>query len=185
MAQVKNRDSRGRASRTPEQIAFDLRAAELRSKSMTYTQIAAALGLETATGAYHAVQRGIREIPTEGAEEAKRIELAKLDTVERAAWTVLESLHYVVIESGPNAGTFVYSPATPDMPLVDDSPVLAAIDRIVKVSESRRKMLGLDEPRKSIVNVITEDMVDAEIRRLTDELSRNDPSPTGETTAAS
>jgi hypothetical protein len=83
---IKARDHRGRALRTPQQIARDVRAAELRSRSLTYQQIATELGLETAAGAYQAVQRGIPRDPDRRAAEARRIELAKLDTVEQAAW---------------------------------------------------------------------------------------------------
>jgi hypothetical protein len=32
--------------------------------------------------------------------------------------------------------------------LADDAPVLNAVDRLVKISESRRKLLGLDAPAK-------------------------------------
>ncbi len=167
---IKARDGRGRATRAPQSVENDIKAAELRSKSLSYRQIATQLGV-TAGTAYQMVQRGIREIPTEGAEEARRIELAKLDTVEQAAWTVLESLHFVMIESGPHAGEIIYHPDRPDEPLADSAPVLAAIDRIVKTSESRRRMLGLDAPKQSIVNVVTEDMVDREITRLTEEMN--------------
>jgi hypothetical protein len=34
----------------------------------------------------------------------------------------------------------------------DDGPVLSAIDRIVRISESRRKLLGLDQPAKTQVS---------------------------------
>ncbi len=181
---IKARDRRGRATRTPAQVTRDVRAAELRSKSLTYQQIATELGLETAAGAYQAVQRGIREIPTEGAAEARRIELAKLDTVERAAWAILEAHHFVMIESGPKAGTIIYHPQRPAEPLTDPAPVLAAIDRIVRTSERRSKLMGLDAPRETLHHVISEDLIDSEIRRLEAELAGNDPSPTGEAAQA-
>lgn len=179
---IKARDGRGRATRAPQSVEHDIKAAELRSKSKSYRQIAGELGVSPGT-AYQMVQRGIKEIPTEGAEEARRIELAKLDTVEQAAWTVLESLHFVMVASGPNAGEIVYHPDRPDEPLADSAPVLAAIDRIVKTSESRRRMLGLDAPRQVAHTVVTEDFVDREIQRLTDELKRNDPGAAGEAEA--
>jgi DNA-binding CsgD family transcriptional regulator len=181
---AKARDGRGRMTRTPSDIERDLRAAELRSKSLSYRQIAAELGVSV-SNAHAAVERGIREIPTEGAAEARQVELAKLDTVEQAAWSILEAHHYVMLESGPKAGTIIYHPMRPEEPLADSGPVLAAIDRILKTSERRARLMGLDAPRQSIVNVITEDMVDAEIRRLTDELKRNDPSAASETSATS
>jgi hypothetical protein len=35
---------------------------------------------------------------------------------------------------------------------MDDGPVLSAIDRLVRISESRRKLLGLDQPAKMNVS---------------------------------
>jgi hypothetical protein len=52
----------------------------------------------------------------------------------------------------------------------------------VRLSESRRKLLGLDAPAKARVQVITEDLVDAEIAKLAMELAENDdhaPAGTG------
>lgn len=163
------RDQHGRLVRTPEQIEHDLRAADLRSKSLSYAQIAAELGVSR-QAAQQAVMRGIAELPKDGVEEARRIELAKLDTLEQAAWKVLETHHLVVIQSGPKAGDVVYHPITPDEPLEDDAPVLAAIDRIVKCSERRARLMGLDAPKEAIQYIVTEDMIRQEIRRLEVEL---------------
>jgi hypothetical protein len=38
-------------------------------------------------------------------------------------------------------------------PLLDDAPVLAAVDRLLKVQERRAKLLGLDVPVKRQVEV--------------------------------
>ena len=177
------RDKHGRATRTPEHIAKDIKAAELRSKSLSYKQIGEQLGLSL-QGAYDAVQRGIREIPTEGAKEAKRIELAKLDTMEQVAWNILESLHYVLIESGPRAGEIIYHPDTPDEPLADPTPVLAAMAALARAGERRAKLLGLDEPARARVDVVTHDAfaqaveeLEAEVAEL--ETSAGDRSLTG------
>jgi hypothetical protein len=170
---IRARDHRGRAVRTPASVEQDLRAAELRSKSLSYRQIGTELGMNVSS-AFQAVQRGIREIPTEGATEARRIELAKLDTVEQAAWSVLEALHFVLVMSGPNAGDIVYHPEKPGEPLTDPTPVLAAIDSIRKTSERRSKLLGLDAPQRRVLEVIDDSSVDREIERLVARLAEND-----------
>ena len=44
-----------------------------------------------------------------------------------------------------------------------------AVDRVLAIMQRRARLLGLDAPTR--VNVITEDMIDAEIRRLEAELA--------------
>lgn len=56
---------------------------------------------------------------------------------------------------------------------------LVAIDRCLAIMDRRAKLLGLDAPIRIEEHVITEDAVDAEIRRLEGELAANDPSPDG------
>lgn len=50
-----------------------------------------------------------------------------------------------------------------------------AADRVLRTMHHRAKLLGLYAPTQETVTVITEDAVDAEIRRLTEKLARNDP----------
>ena len=57
-------------------------------------------------------------------------------------------------------------PAKPGEPLVDDTPVIQAGLALLRVMERRAKYLGLDAPTKSRVEVITEDVVDAEMAVL-------------------
>ena len=49
--------------------------------------------------------------------------------------------------------------------------MISASLALLKVSESRRRLLGLDQPMRRTVEVITEDQVDAEIRRLEGKLA--------------
>lgn len=55
--------------------------------------------------------------------------------------------------------------------LLGDGP---SVDRVLKIMERRARILGLDAPTRHRVEVITEDAVDAEIRRLQGELAGND-----------
>jgi hypothetical protein len=50
-----------------------------------------------------------------------------------------------------------------------------AIDAVLKISESRRKLYRLDKPEQ--IEVVTMDTVDREIARLKDKLADNDPVP--------
>ena len=71
-------------------MAQDQRAAEMRSVSMTYQQIATELGVSVST-AYESAMRGMQAVPTEGVVEAKRLELLKLDVIERRLFGVLDA----------------------------------------------------------------------------------------------
>jgi hypothetical protein len=150
-----------RSRRTVQQVDRDARAVELRRQHMNYRQIAAHLGLST-SNAYQAVQRGLADTVAETNDEVRRQEVERLDDLARAALTVLTKTHIVVSQ-----GRVVLDPNT-DEPLIDDGPILQALDRLLKIQERRAKLLGLDAPAK--VEVLTLNTIDEEIRRLSAEL---------------
>jgi hypothetical protein len=150
---------RSRALATRER---DAHAVELRRRGLTYGQIAKELGFRAQSGAFDAVRRGIRDTYREDTEGATSLELERLDEMARTLYRVLATRHYAVSKDG----TVVVNPVTKE-PLVDDGPVLEAVEGLRKVSESRRKLLGLDAPTRTRVEVVTEEAVDAEIERLT------------------
>ncbi|MFD4830149.1 hypothetical protein ACFWPV_09880 [Streptomyces uncialis] len=99
--------------------------------------------------------------------ELERLEgaLARLDGLEAAALEVLAREHITV-----SHGKVII---VGDRPLLDDGPVLAAIDRLVKIedtrqrnSESRRKLLGLDSPIKADVQVTEVTQQDLELQEI-------------------
>lgn len=162
---IKARDGHGRAIRTLGTIEQDQRAAEMRSVSMTYPQIANELGVSVTT-AHESVMRGMAAVPTEGQIEAKRLELLKLDRIERHLFGVMGREHIRV-----NHGRVILDEGRR---VLDDGPGIQAATALLRVQERRARLLGLDEPAKHRVDVITEDVVDAEIKRLTKELGLND-----------
>lgn len=125
--------------RNPETSVRDQEAARLRSTNMTYQQIADTLNVSK-PAAYKMVQRAINDVDKEPAEAAIAFELENLDRAERLVLALLERQHFVV-----SAGKLIYLGTTP---MVDDGYVLPAVDRLVKISESRRKLLGLDSVQK-------------------------------------
>jgi hypothetical protein len=129
----------GEFMRTPEQIAKDNRAAELRSMGWSYQQIGESMGM-TKQGAHLAVKRAVAEIPKEGAEAVLKMELAKLDRVERYYNSVLAKTHLKV----GNTGKIVLD--ANGEPLIDEQPRMAAADGLLKTSTQRAKLLGLNAP---------------------------------------
>jgi hypothetical protein len=55
--------------------------------------------------------------------------------------------------------------------VVDYGPVLAAIDRLVKIAERRAELRGLDSPQRTEITI---DDLDRQIALLTAELASND-----------
>ena len=162
---VQARDGKGRAMRTPEQVAQDHRAAEMRSRSLTYQQIGDQLGMSR-QAAHAAVQRAIAEIPKEGTEEALRLELDKLDLLERQLLGIVGKKHIRTSTTGKvieHNGEVV----------LDDGPVMQAISGILKVGDRRARLLGLNAPTKVSQDVTIYDVerdtaiiIEAQLRAL-------------------
>lgn len=142
----------------------DVDAARLRAEGWTYERIANEVGFADHTGARKAVQRALRASVRDANDTATHLELNSLDEMAREAWQVLQRTHVVVSQ-----GRVV---ELDGVPVPDDAPVLAAIDRLLKIQERRSKLLGLDEPTRSRVETVTESAVDAEIARLEAEHAR-------------
>lgn len=116
-----------------------LKALELRKKGFRYEQIAQQLGYSNRGSAHKAVMRELNLLAKECREEAAQVrdlELQRLDDLFLAAWKAI----------------------------ADGSE--SAIDRALRVSESRRKLMGLDAAQKVDVNGIAELHFDREDENL-------------------
>lgn len=150
----------GKFIRTIEAAERDAEACRLRTRGLSYRQIAKQLGYYDHGGARLAVERALAETVIEPAAEVRQLELAKLDNMEQAVLAVLEREHVTV-----SNGKVV---RLSQRPVLDDGPVLQAVDRLLKIAERRAKLLGVDAPKR--LEVITIDAVDAEIARISAEL---------------
>ena len=162
--ELQHRERRGRFAKTAESAERDREACRLRTRGMTYQQISDRLGYGSEGNARRAVQACLAAIQADGAEELRAIQLQQLDYLTEQALNVLESAHHVVTQAGR-----IVTDAD-GRPLVDHGPVLAAIDRLLKIQERRAKLMGLDAPIRQ--EVITLDQIDREIERLIAELAR-------------
>lgn len=141
----------------------DRAAAELRQQRLTYQQIADQMGYAGRSGAYEAVQRALATVPREAAEALMALEMDMLDRLDREALKILSHDHVKVTDSGK----IVLD--SDGNKILDEMPKLRAIDALRRNSESRRRLKGIDAPTRRIVEVITEDVVDAQLRSLDDE----------------
>ena len=96
--------------------------------------------------------------------------LDRLQDYRRLAWRVATTKHYVV---SVGSGKIARHPDT-NQPLLDDTPVLHALDRLIRTDQEEAKLLGLYAPAKARIEVITEDVVDAELAQLAQEIAESD-----------
>ena len=143
---ARGRSGNGRFQRSIETAESDARAARLRSRRFTYRDIADEVGYKSESAAYEAVQRAIASAPREAGEEMRAHELAHLDELTRLALAVAKRKHLAY----NNKGVVEWDGEA----LEDDAPTLAAARVLKDLSESRRRLLGLDAETK--VNVTAE-----------------------------
>jgi hypothetical protein len=159
------RDGKGRYDRDPETVKRDARAAELRAKSWTYQQIGDDLGMSRQS-AYEAVQRALADTLEEPGAAVRAMELAKLDAMERAVLGVLEREH-VTVQHG-KVVKILDAATGQEKALLDDSPILQAVDRLLRIAERRARLLGLDaEKRINVSGGLTYEVVGVDPEDLT------------------
>lgn len=158
-----------RGSREPDQVERDARAVELRRRHLTYQQIADEMGWASKSAAYGAVRRGLADSVRETNDEVRQQELDRLDDLARRALVVMTTKHYKV-----NGKEVVRHPQTRE-PLIDDAPVLRAVETFLKVMERRARLLGIDAPQQ--VEVITMGSIESEIARLAAEIRLRESEP--------
>ena len=123
----------------PEQLDRELAVVELRREGKTWQQIANAVSYATPMGAWKAYQRACQRTLQEPTDEARRIELDRLDALQRTYWE----------------------------PAVEGN--LRAADFVLRVIDRRARILGIDAPQKIQAEVVNYDgigSIDAEVDRI-------------------
>lgn len=108
-------------------------ALELRKAGVGYRQIADRLGYEGPAGAHYAVTAALKRTIQEPADEVRRLELERLDTLLVGLWA--------------------QAVATKDKPA---NPL--AVDRVLKIMARRAAYLGLDAPVKFSIEKVVADV---------------------------
>lgn len=192
------RGGNGQFIRTATAMKRDHEAAARRGEGWSFGRIAAELSYASKGKAYEGVMRAYAEIPSEESEQAKRLDLERLDRLIEKAWEIMLRDHVTVSQGrvvGKQAGwqrdddgKILHDKDGAPIPLyediLDDGPALAAIREIRGLLERRGKMIGYEAPARSRVEVITEDVVDAECADLTRQIALNDARAAAGTGAA-
>lgn len=150
------RSAGGRFVVSEESLERDAEAFRMRARQCTYEEIAIALGYGSRGNVSVALNRHIKRIVKPSVDEYRAVMDAQLDEMHRAVLRVLETTHLKV-----NNGVVVYyseldekgNPTGPERALKDDAPVLAAVDRMLKIQERRAKLFGLDAPTQVVAEV--------------------------------
>jgi hypothetical protein len=116
------------------------RALQLRIAGFSCAQIGEELGVNASTVHYY-IQKAVKEIPKEEADEWRAIEMGRLDRMQTKAEEVLRKNHVYV----SNRGEVVYDGKAK---VIDDGPILQAINTVLGIMKRRAQMLGLDSPTK-------------------------------------
>ncbi len=151
-----------------KEIQADKRAMalQLRKDGNSYERVGILLGSQynqdgspfTLVYARTLVLDAIKDIYREDAKTLTKLELEKLDDLQLEALNVLRTEH-VLVSNGAVIRTHVrdehgkleFDSETglpKSVPIRDDGPTLAAIDRLLKIAERRSRLLGLDKPTK-------------------------------------
>jgi hypothetical protein len=162
-----------RAERQADAARRRAQVMQLRLAGQSFEEIGDQLGISD-TRAHQLYQDALDRTIKEPAGRVRQLELRRLDRLELAASKVLAGKHLVV-----QGGKVVHG--DDDQPLVDQGPVLQAINTLLRVAERRAKLLGLDEPVRADVTarihaeVYSLDALDRELERVTAELAELDP----------
>lgn len=136
-----------------------MRAAVLegRVKGWSFPRCAMELGI-TQGYAYKLYKEAMRQIVEPGVKEVRDLELTRLDGMMEECYAILDAEFYLV-----NGGKVVRDVVTDEdgkvvldddqqpklMRLRDHNIRLAAMDRLLKISERRARLMGLDAPTKT------------------------------------
>lgn len=117
-------------------------------RNFTYRQIAEEVGVSPAT-VHNDVKRQLRRSAKKNAgltAEWRELECRRLDAIAREMQRVMAK-HHAVLYQGVEVRVPRVDPETGKerlVPLTDDGPVIQAARVLLKVSEDRRRLLGLD-----------------------------------------
>lgn len=151
-----------RFTRSAEVAERRARVLQLRIEHHSYAEIGRQLRIspKLAELDYRRALADLKHEQDEHAATARNIEVGRLGAIEHAAWEVLRRKH-ITVQHGHIVRTDTGEPVE------DNAPVLQAIDRILRISERRARLLGMDAPQR----IEVDDARRAEIKRLAAELA--------------
>jgi hypothetical protein len=144
------RKGNGEFIQTQESAERDAKAARMRAQGWSLLRISDELGYGSEANVHRALKRLKEHVTRPAAEELIEHELAILDnSIDRVLAVLAE--HHVMVSHGRVMRT-ENEDGTPGTPLVDHDMVLKAVTTLQRLTESRRKLLGLDAATKTEIS---------------------------------
>jgi hypothetical protein len=112
---------------------YDLDVWELKQQGLSFQAIADHLGMSKAA-AYRAHERAVSNLPPQGVDAYRAAMYARIATAREAVMDVLNARHITV-----SNGQIIREDGRP---IEDDAPVLAAVDRLLKLDDQEAKLRG-------------------------------------------
>lgn len=137
----RTRTGHGRFERSPETVARDAAAAELRAQNWTLQEIADELGYTDRANARRGIQRAIRDVVQGPAEKLLALHMDRLEALYEKALEISERDHVVVSHGKIIVGE-------DGKPLKDSGPELAAIREARATLDSFWTLTGMKKPAK-------------------------------------
>jgi hypothetical protein len=125
-------------------------ALEHHLQGQTWEQAAKAAGYSCARSACAAVTKYLASHPTEGVEELRKIEDQHLLMLRREAWKNFRTVQFMTSARG-------LVEDADGLPVVDHSHKDKVLNTLLRISESRRRLLGLDQPVRVAIESQDED----------------------------
>jgi hypothetical protein len=135
-----------RTPRTQVEVAeLTARILDAKNHGLTFLQIAAREGISNGY-TYKLYLAGLHDIPRESADELREKQLTRIHAQREVLQQIVDRAHVTV-----NQGRVI---STDDGELViDDGPVMAAVDRLIKLDDQEARLLGLNAPVKTQTDV--------------------------------
>jgi hypothetical protein len=123
------------------------RACQLRSRGASWEYIAGELDWPTPGAARDAVSKELKrraefDLPREAMRQQE------MENLDQMAWHVWDTILLRRHRNSGNRLITIVSPDGEEIQVIDDAPTLQAIEQLRKISESKRKLLGLDSAEK-------------------------------------
>lgn len=140
----------------------EVEALRLRATGETLERIAVAVGWKSKSSAKRAIDRILADVKFDAVDSYRQLELARLEGAAAKMTAILTTNHPFVRDGVVVKGVH------------DVGPNIAAARELRQISARISALLGLDAPSRRIVEVITEDVIDAEMRKLEAEMAALD-----------
>lgn len=114
------------------------RVLEMREQGMTLREIAAELGVSHGL-VYKDMERALAAIPVKSVEDYREKQRVELDQLRTVVLDVINRRHITV-----STQTGRIARDSDGNEVLDDAPLLAAVDRLMKINEREAKLFGMD-----------------------------------------